>query len=168
MSDTAARWRSSQHLFPAVLLVVVVALVVAAVVFGLRLWEARTAQDARTDALRAARQESINLVTLDHNRIDADIANVLAGATGDFHDQYAKDADRVKKVVKDNLVRSTGTVLEAGVVSADPDSVTVLVVVDSTVRNKANEKGQLRHYRMQLEMSESGGRWRARSLQFIS
>ncbi len=168
MGDTATPRRSARQFVPAVLLLAVVALVVSAVVLGLRLWEARSADTARSEALHAARQESVNLVTLDFNRVDTDIANVLAGATGDFRDQYAKDAERVKKVVTDNKVRSTGSVLEAGVVSADTDSVTVLVVVDSTVKNKANEKGQLRHYRMQLEMSREGGRWRARSLQFVS
>lgn len=168
MSDTALRWRSPESITPAALLVVVVALVVAAVVLGAGLWKAQTADTAGAEAMHAARQESVNLVTLDYNRIDDDIANVLSGATGDFRDQYAKDAARVKKVVTDNEVRSTGTVLEAGIVSADPDSVTVLVVVDSTVKNRANEKGQLRHYRMQLEMSQERGRWRARSLQFIT
>ncbi|MGB9378399.1 MAG: hypothetical protein WCB04_12895 [Mycobacteriales bacterium] len=168
MSDTTARWRSAQALLPVALLVLVAALVVAAVLLGLPLIKGHRADAARTEAMHAARQESINLVTLDFNRVDADIANVLAGATGDFRDQYSKDADRVKKVVKDNNVRSTGSVLESGVVTSDTDSVTVLVVVDSTVRNKANTKGQLRHYRMQLEMSRVGGHWRASSLQFVT
>lgn len=168
MTSDTARWRSAGRFLPAVLLLVVVALVIAAVVLGLRLWEARQAESVRTEAMQAARQESVNLYTLDYNTIDKNIANVLAGATGDFHDQYAKGAAQFKKAVTDNKVRSDATVLEAGVVSADTDSVTVLVVLDSTVRNNADQKGQLKHFRMQLEMSKVDGRWRARSLEFIS
>lgn len=168
MSDTAVRRSPAAPIVSATLLLALVALVVGAVLLGLRLWDARSDESARVEAARAARQEAVNLVTLDHTRVDKDIENVLAGATGDFHDQYAKNADTVKKAVVDNKVRSTGNVLESGIVSADTDSVTVLVVLDSTVRNKSDDKGQLKHFRVQLEMSETDGRWRARSLQFIN
>ncbi len=167
MTDAGVGWRSARRVVPVVLLVVVVALVVAAGMLTARLIEARRLDAARADAVQAARQESVNLASLDYKRIDADIRRVLAGATGPFHEEYADGADRLKEVVTKNEVRSTGTVLEAGVVSADSDSVTVLVVVDSTVRNKANQKGQLRHYRIQMEMSEQDGRWLTRNLQFV-
>ncbi len=150
------------------LIAAVVVLVAAAALLANVLLRAERADQARADAVHAARQQSVNLVTLDHRHIDTDIRNILSGSTGDFHDEYAKDADRVKDVVVKNEVRSTGTVLEAGVVSTDADSVTVLVVVDSVVRNKADQKGQVRHYRIQLEMSRQGSRWLARTLQFVT
>ena len=163
-----ARSARVERVVATALVLLVVALVAAAALLGNVMLDARRSEQARTDAVRAARQQSVNLVTLDHRHIDADIRNVLGGAVGDFRAEYAKDAARVKQIVVQNEVRSTGTVLEAGVVSTGADSVTVLVVVDSIVRNKADQKGQLRHYRIQLEMSRQGSRWLARTLQFVS
>jgi Mce-associated membrane protein len=160
--------RPRRALVTVALLVVVVLLVAVATFLGLRVRHDQHAAAARAQALHAARQESVNLVTLDYQHLDADIGNVLSGATGDFHDQYAKGVGQVRRVVTANQVRSTGTVLEAGIVSSDPDSATVLVVVDNLVRNKADQKGQQRHYRMQLQMAREHGRWRASGLEFVS
>lgn len=168
MSDGASLRRSREAILTVALLIVAVLLVVAATLLALRVRSDQRADAARAEALHAARQEAVNLVTLDYRHVDGDVTSVLAGATGDFREQYAKGATQVKKVVTANQVRSTGSALEAGIVSSDPDSVTVLVVVDSTVRNKADQTGQPRHYRMQLQMVRQGSTWRASSLEFVS
>ncbi|PZS35436.1 MAG: hypothetical protein DLM59_03010 [Pseudonocardiales bacterium] len=169
MSNGASLRRSRQPVLVVTLLVVIALLVAGAtfLAFTVRVDRQQIAMQAQ--AVHAARQEAINLVTLDYTSLEADIANVLAGATGDFREQYRKGADQVRKIVTDNQVRSTADVLEAGIVlPADTRSVTVLVVVDSTVRNKADQKGQRRHYRIQLQMAKDKGGWRASTLDFIS
>jgi len=169
MSTGATPRRSRQSTVLVVLLVVVALLVASTTFLALTLRADRQEVALRAEAVQAARQEAINLVSIDYTKLEAGIANVLAGATGDFREQYLKGATQVRKIVTDNQVRSTANVLEAGVVlPADPNSVTVLVVVDSTVRNKADQKGQLRHYRIQLQMAKDKGRWRASTLEFIS
>lgn len=169
MSNGASLRRSRQSLVIVALLVAIALLMAAATFLALTLRADRQELAARSEALHAARQEAINLVSIDYTKLEAGIANVLAGATGDFREQYLKGANQVRKIVTDNQVRSTANVLEAGIVlPADPNSVTVLVVVDSTVRNKADQKGQLRHYRIQLQMAKDKGRWRASTLEFIS
>ena len=62
---------------------------------------------------------------------------------------------------------SRGEVLDAGIVSDDADSARVLVVADSTVTNAAQPQPQKRHYRMQLDLVRSGGRWLVSDLQFV-
>lgn len=166
--DTAVRPERRAQLVAMALVAVIVVLVAGAALLGNVVLRANRAEQARTDAMQAARQEAVNLVTLDHRHVDADVRNILAGSTGEFHDEYARDATRVKQIVTSNQVRSSGDILEAGVVTSDTDSATVLVVVDSTVRNKADQKGQLRHYRIQFEMSRQGSRWLARTLQFVT
>jgi Mce-associated membrane protein len=166
--DTAARSRRRTQIVAMALVAAIIVLVAAAGLLGNIVLRANRGQQASKDAVQAARQEAVNLVTLDHRHIDDDVRNILTGATGEFHDEYAKDATRVKQIVTTNQVRSSGSILEAGVVTSDADSATVLVVVDSMVRNKADEKGQLRHYRIQFEMSRQGTRWLARTLQFVT
>jgi Mce-associated membrane protein len=58
-------------------------------------------------------------------------------------------------------------VLEAGVVSMDEDSATVVVVADSQVTNKSTDEPQPRHYRLQLDLVLEDGRWLTSDLQFV-
>jgi Mce-associated membrane protein len=63
---------------------------------------------------------------------------------------------------------SVGDVLEAGIVTSDSDSARVLVVVDSKVTNTATTGSQVRHYRMQLDLTRRGDRWLTSDLSFVS
>ena len=64
----------------------------------------------------------------------------MAGATGDFRDQYAKSTDGVIKLLQQNKSVMTGEVLWAGVVAQDPDSATVIVATTGTVAEHADRR----------------------------
>lgn len=131
-----------------------------------RLSEER-AEGARRDAiLQAARQQAVNMTTIDARRLDADVQRILDGATGDFRQQFESGASDLKSVLTKNQAVSTGEVLDAAIVTADDDSAQVLVVVDSTITNAEEPKGRLSHYRMQLDLVRQGGRWLTSNLEF--
>ena len=139
----------------------------AAVVGSLQAKEIDDRQSARAAALAAARQEALNLTSIDTRDIDADLKAVLDGATGGFRTDFAQRADDLKKVIADNNVIAEGNVLEAALVRADDASATALVVVDSTVKNKAAPQGRANTYRMQLDLEKHNGRWLTATLQFV-
>ena len=145
----------------------VVGAVVAVVVLSLRLQDANDASQQREEILQAARQQGINLTTLDHRSVDEDVERVLASATGTFKEEFAAGTKDLTDLVVENEAVSTGEVLEAGIVTADSDSARVLVVVDSTVSNSATGEEQVRHYRMQLDLALSGSRWLTSDLEFV-
>jgi len=145
----------------------VVGAVVAVVVLSLRLHDANDTSTQREEILQAARQQGINLTTLDHRSVDEDIERVLASATGTFKEEFAAGTKDLTDLVVENEAVSTGEVLEAGIVTADSDSARVLVVVDSTVSNSATGEEQVRHYRMQLDLALSGTRWLTSDLEFV-
>jgi Mce-associated membrane protein len=122
---------------------------------------------ARTEAMRAARQTVQDFVSISAATVDRDLERVSAGATGDFADQFDRGKAQVKSIVVSNKVRSTGTVLEAAAVSSDRDSAVVLVVADATVVNTNAPKGQLRHYRIQVDLAKVSGGWRVSTLKFV-
>jgi Mce-associated membrane protein len=62
---------------------------------------------------------------------------------------------------------SSATILDAGLVSSDKDSATVLVLADVTAKSSQDTKGTLRHLRMQLQLSFQGGRWLLAGLNFL-
>jgi Mce-associated membrane protein len=149
------------------LLALVVALLAGTVALGFGAWQRHQDQSARDGAVQAARQTVLNFVSISASTIDRDLERVSSGATGEFAEQFDGGKPRVKEVVVDAKVRSTGRVLESAVVSSDRDSAAVLVVVDGTVINTNAPKGQLRHYRIRVDMAKENDAWRVAKLTFV-
>jgi Mce-associated membrane protein len=150
----------------ALALAAVAALVVVSMTVP-RLTAAADRDQRRTEVLEAARQQAVNFTTLDYRHLDRDLGRVLAGSTGDFRAQFQKGTEDLSELVTANQAVSEGEVLEAGVVSDDTDSARVLVVADSTVTNSESAEPQRRHYRLQLDLVQRGGRWLVSDLQFV-
>lgn len=125
--------------------------------------------EAKAAALAAARQFAVDFVSINAATVDQDLARVAVGATGDFGDEFQRGMPTVRTSVLDNKVQSTGSVLRAGLVSADQDSAVVLVAVDASVKNSKSPEGRVSHYRIQLDLvrPERGDRWLVSSLQFV-
>jgi Mce-associated membrane protein len=119
------------------------------------------------DILSAARQEALNFTSVDYRDFSRDSNNVLSGATGDFKTQFAAQAKQLSSLVTANQSVSQGQVLEAGIVRADGGFARVLVVADSKVTNTAAPAGQVRNYRLQLDLVLTGGRWLTSDVEFV-
>jgi Mce-associated membrane protein len=165
------RPRNSQSLLLALLGLGVVAVLVVVVVLAMRLHDARAEDHRREEILQSARQQGVNITTLDYRSVDRDLSRVLAQSTGTFRKEFKAGTKDLTDVVVKNKAVATGEVLAAGIVTADSDSARVLVVADQTVGNSATDTGtaqqQVRHYRMQLDMVRSGNRWLTSTLTFV-
>jgi len=151
------------------LLLVLAAVLVAGGLLGRHWYDQRQLADARSQALAAARQECVNFVSISAAGVDSDLKRIADGATGQFKDEFTQDTAQVKAAVVQNKVDSHGSVLRAGVVSADRRSAVVLVAVDATVKNSSAPDGRLSHYRIQVNMARdaASGRWLVAQLQFV-
>ncbi|MEV4656895.1 hypothetical protein [Micromonospora sp. NPDC049301] len=153
-----------------ILLVAVLAATVAAGgVTGHRWYVDRATAQARQQALAAAKQASVNFVSVSAASVDRDIQRITAGATGDFKDEFTRGQSQVRAAVVENKVDSRGTVLRAGLVSGDRRRAVVLVAVDATVKNVKAPEGRPSHYRIQLDIvhDTASGRWLVSRLQFV-
>ncbi|GAC1443260.1 MAG: hypothetical protein NVS3B26_08680 [Mycobacteriales bacterium] len=150
------------------ILSVLLALLAAAVLVGaVKLRGDAQRDDARAAALSAARQEALNLTSIDGRNVDLDLKRVQDNATGGFARDFATRAKDLKGVLTENSVVAEGRVIDAALVRGDGDTATALVVVDSTVKNKAAPAGRDNTYRMQLDLERHGGRWLTSALQFV-
>lgn len=149
------------------LAVLVAASALAAAWSGTGYAKAAGAADDRAEAVAAARQAMTDFVEVDPQALDAGLDRVAAVATGEFRAEFAKDRATLRKTYADNAVQAHGEVLEAGVVAADGDSVTVLLAVEQTVRRGAGTPPQQRHYRARLQMISEKRGWRVSSLEFV-
>jgi Mce-associated membrane protein len=145
------------------------AVLAVAVLVGHRWYGDRALDKAHQQALAAARQESVNFVSVSASSVDRDLQRVVAGATGDFKDEFVRGQDQVRKAVVENNVQSTGTVLRTGLVSGGRHSAVVLVAVDATVKNVKAPDGRTSHYRIQVDVTRDAGSgaWLVSRLQFV-
>lgn len=156
------------------LLVVLAALTlllsVTAVVLAVQLRGYDQDGDARVDALQAGRQFALNLTAVDTEDYEGDVEKVKAGATGEFlADFEARTADdAVRDVLVENKSRSSGKIVDAGIVRSDATNATVLVAIDVTVSNTAVPDGRVSPFRMQIELEKRDGRWLTSVLEFVA
>ena len=126
-------------------------------------------QQRYADILDAATREATAFVNIRYDDAQASIDAVMAGATGDFRDQYSKSTDSVIKVLQENKSIMSGKVQWCGVVAQDPDSATVIVATSGTVQNKQTQnKPVARYFRLQLQLVTDHGKWLTNDLQFVS
>ena len=158
-------------LTPRVLWVVVALALVASVALGAtrgRDWyAARQTEAANASAVAAAKQLAINFVTVDYTKVDADVARVKAGATGEFLKSYSTSAADLSKVLVANKTVSTVQRTEAALVSGDEDSAVALVGVVAPTRNTAVPNGETKTYRMRLDLRLVGDAWKVENLEFV-
>ncbi|SCE66654.1 Mce-associated membrane protein [Micromonospora chaiyaphumensis] len=153
----------------ALLVVLLAAALAGAGVQGHRWYVDRATDQARREAVAAARQAAVNFVSVSAASVDRDLSRITAGATGDFKDEFTRGQAQVRTAVVENKVQSQGTVLRAGLVSGDRRRAVVLVAVDATVRNVKAPDGRPSHYRIQLDLvrDRDSGDWLVTRLQFV-
>lgn len=169
-SSAAARGSGSRstRVVPQIVACLVLAAALAAAVFGGYRWYGdRALEGAREAALAAARQTAVNFVSVSASSVDRDLQRIVAGATGEFKDEFVRGQAQVRSAIVENKVESTGTVLRAGLVSGDRRSAVVLVAVDATVKNVKAPEGRPSHYRIQVDVTRDGGTWLVSRLQFV-
>jgi Mce-associated membrane protein len=149
------------------LLVLLLGVVTAAGVFGRQWYDQRQLDNARQQALAAARQDTVDFVSISAATVDRDLQRISERATGEFKDEFTQDMAQVRAAVVENKVDSRGSALRAAIVSASRRTAVVLVAVDATVKNTNAPDGRLSHYRIQVTMANQSGRWLISQLTFV-
>lgn len=123
---------------------------------------------AQQEVAEAARTEAVAFLTVDHADMEPVIEAVLAGATGDFAEQYASQREKLTREAVRTEATSTAEVVALGVGELDDDSATVLVAANSTVANTSTgSEGEVRYYRLRLDLVREDERWLTSNVQFV-
>jgi Mce-associated membrane protein len=152
---------------------VLVALVITAVLLGLRDHHRRTATSspagtaAEQAVLSAARSEAVALTTLSYNSAAADLNRILAGATGKLRTQFEKEKAQLPTILARTKSVSHGTVLSSGLISLDGARAQALAAVDARVSGTdTGRTGVIKHYRMVITLQQVGSKWLASDVAF--
>lgn len=136
--------------------------------FGYRYREHRATDQTRSEAVAAARQAMKNFMEVNPATLEQDLQRVADAATGDFKTEFESDRATLQKTYAEKKIEAHGEVLAAAAdpKGSDADSVRVLLVVDQNV--KSGKTAQLRHYRVQVDMSSQDDRWLVSTLSFVN
>jgi len=155
-----SRWRVPQLPLLAMLAVLVLLAGSAAVAVTLGERREQALSDARTAAVEQARTAAVTVLSYDHETLDEDFAAALALSTGEFAEEYARTSEAaVRPVAEETRAVVEADVVSAGVVSAGPQEVRVLLFVNQTTTSTRADGPRTDQNRVRMTMQKVGDRW---------
>lgn len=148
----------------------VVLLLVLGGIFG---WQAVSSYQTHRSEQRhqlfldAARQGAVNLTTIGHASVEADVQRILDSATGEFRDDFEQRAQALIDAVRQVKSTSAGTVTEAGVESEHDHGAQVLVTVTVRTTNTTGVEEEPRAWRMRLAVELGGDGAKMSDVEFV-
>ncbi len=127
----------------------------------------RQSDNARNLFLAVGKQGAVNLTTIDYTEADADVARILDSSTGQFRDDFSKNAAAFLDVVKQAKSKTQGTVTDAGLASISGDSAQVLVAVAVNTVNAGTSEPSVRHWRMRIDVQKVGDALKVSNVGFV-
>jgi len=172
-ADAAAPARPGTRLLPAVGLGaagVVAALLLA--LTGYQLWQHKAMAQQRHSAAEfaaAARQNVVNLMSIDYNSADDSVQRVLDGSTGRFKTNFEETADDFVKALRDEKIVTKASVNDTAVESMSGDSAVVLVSATSQREGPQAPKDQQqpRLWRIVVSLERDGDQIKMSGVEFV-
>ncbi|MFE2581119.1 hypothetical protein [Streptomyces sp. NPDC059378] len=167
--DGAPPRKAGRSVLTAVLGVVLVAALVAAAVLGWQYRQGRQAEQARGEALAAARKAAPVVLSYDYRHLDRDFSRARALLTGHFRDQYGKTtkavvaptATKYHGVVKATVATpADGGAPAVSVVSATPDRAVVLLFVNQLTQSTQVPAPRLDLNRVRMTLTRTSDGWK--------
>jgi Mce-associated membrane protein len=153
------RWR----LLAAIAFLAVCAGIAAAVFFGPHREDRETAA-AGGQALAAAQEGAIALLSYAPDSLDRDLATARSHLTGDFLTYYSQFADQIlTPAAKQKDVHATATVVRAAVIDARPDSAQVLLFINQSTTSRDNPTPAQAASSVKVGLAKVDGSWRISS-----
>ena len=122
---------------------------------------------AGQNAQNQARSAAQTILSYDYRTLNSNMTKAEALTTGTFRQQYEADAPRLLALAQRAKGVVTANVWQAGIVTASPSQVTVLLFVDQTTTQASNQTPQLSQNRVKMVMQKVGGTWLVSQLQAL-
>ena len=141
------------------------ALLVSALLAGSVYWfvfrpDRLTDQQARDEALEAARTGTVAVLTYSPETVDKDLAEAKSRLTGDFLKQYSDfTTQTVVPAAKNAGVKTEATVTRAAMSQMKPGGAQVLVFVNQVTTSRARPTPALATSSVIVTLVKQGGQW---------
>ncbi|MFI6567143.1 hypothetical protein [Streptomyces sp. NPDC050534] len=161
--------RAGRSVLTAVLGLVLVTALTTAAVLGWQYRQGRQTEQARDEAVAAARKAAPVVLSYDYRHLDRDFSRARALLTGHFRDQYgrttksvvAPTATKYHGVVKATVATpADGGAPAASVVSAAPDRAVVLLFVNQVTESTQVPQPRLDLNRVRITLARTSDGWK--------
>ncbi len=150
------------------LLVVVSAVALAAAAWqGYVLYQDNSDDTQRNEAIAVARDQVLDLTTLDSATIDAKLEAMGKRLSGDFKRQFDGFADTFADVVTEDDIRATGEIKSVAVDQFDGETAVVLVASSAEVAHGKSDEMTAKDYRVRVELDRKGDDWLITGMEFV-
>ena len=128
--------------------------------FGQYRTDQQTDAAAANVALDAAKSGTVALLSYSPENLDKDFAAARSHLTGDFLSYYTQFTEQiVTPAAKQKSVKTTASVVRAGVSEMHPDSALVLVFINQNTTSKENPAGAFASSVVKVGMKKINGSW---------
>jgi Mce-associated membrane protein len=134
---------------------------------GYRSYQVHQTEQRHELFLQTARQAALNLTTISHTEVDADVQRILDSATGTFYDDFQQRSKPFVEVVRQAQSTSLGNITAAGVETENADGAQVLVAVTVKTSTSAGADQQPRSWRMRLTVQRVDHGAKVANVEFV-
>lgn len=143
-----------------ILAAVIVALAALTGVLFFRWQSQQSANDARTAAVSAAQQKVPALLSYSYSSFGSDLSHAEADTTSQFRGTYGQlMTGQIESAAKKHQVVTQATVSAASVITAQPDSATLLMFLSQQTKTNAKQESVLNDTAVRVTMRKVGGTW---------
>jgi Mce-associated membrane protein len=126
---------------------------------------ATRAQDRRL--IEAASEGIVALLSIDHDRAEADVQRILDLSIGAFRDDFASRAGDFIATAQKGKSVTKGAVTAVALESTGDDNAVVLVAATSQVTNASGARDDPRPWRMSVTVSRDEDQWKMSNVEFV-
>lgn len=126
-----------------------------------RLSQLTSQKQLREQVLAAGRQIAVDFASYDYKHIDQDFGRVAAEATGDFKKQFVTQSAGIRPYVIKAKSVSTAQVASEGLVDVAPNTATVVIALDRTIKTSTAPNGQQAALGVEIDLVRQGNKWLA-------
>ena len=141
---------------------------------GYMVWQHQKAAELRRSAAEftaAARQDVINLMSMDYTRAQESVQRVLDNSTGKFRANFDETADEFVKALQDEKIVTTATINDAAVELDSMTDESAVVMVSATSRREGRqapkEQQQPQLWRVLLTLERDGDQIKMSDVEFV-
>jgi Mce-associated membrane protein len=147
--------------------------IAAAVLFALVAWQGRALLSERTDddsqgaAMRVAKDQVLDLTTLDADTVDDKLAALKKRTTGDFTRELDGITKIFVKAVTKSKLSATGEAKSVAIERYDGKRASVLVASTASVTSAEQSRPSSRSYRMRVSLVWTDDHWLIDGMEFV-
>jgi len=141
------------------------------VLIGLVVWQGleyrkdRQIEQAREEAVAAASEQAIEMLAYKFDTAGDELSKAADGLTGDFRDDYTKlIQDVIVPGAEEKQLTVQVTVQAGGVISAEPDSASVLLYLNQITTSAEVPEAQTAGSRVIVDLQKVDDQWLVSSL----